>query len=357
MMSSTCCSLFCFYIKPQHRRLSLVRYVVVPYSVSTSNHNCEYINSKEVEVVPYSVSTSNHNFLGYTKPLLLVVPYSVSTSNHNRLCTPSNRIWLFLILFLHQTTTRKMDYLRWLVLFLILFLHQTTTSLWQAFSWWCCSLFCFYIKPQLCLRLLSLWFVVPYSVSTSNHNYRGKVKSKAQVVPYSVSTSNHNGKSDYSFPTLVVPYSVSTSNHNFESAFAWFRFVVPYSVSTSNHNTSFITRWEATVVPYSVSTSNHNSSRKSNDGRWVVPYSVSTSNHNAGYLIRLFPISYIVLTINKMDSELPAKCVWCYFLNLTNANILKKFQLLRRCELCSLNFSPKVLYFAILLIRDAQNTC
>ena len=41
----------------------------------------------------------------------------------------------------------------------------------------------------------------------------------------------------------------------------------------------------------------------------VVTYSISTSNHNAGYIMRLFPRSYIVLTINKMDSELPAKCV------------------------------------------------
>ena len=41
----------------------------------------------------------------------------------------------------------------------------------------------------------------------------------------------------------------------------------------------------------------------------VVPYFISTSNHNAGYIMQLFPRSYIVLTINKMDSELPAKCV------------------------------------------------
>ena len=55
-----------------------------------------------------------------------VVPYSISTSNHNaRLRTSaSNR------------------------LFLIRFLHQTTTCLVRYLLCTCCSLFDFYIKPQ-----------------------------------------------------------------------------------------------------------------------------------------------------------------------------------------------------------------
>ena len=156
---------------------------------------------------------------------------------------------------------------------------------------------------------------------------------------------------------LVVSYSISTSNHNAQSSNTLLLSVVSYSISTSNHNSCDNALNASGVVSYSISTSNHNRFTWCCVAWYVVSYSISTSNHNAGYLIRLFPESYIVFTINKMGSKLPAKCVWCYFLSLTYANILKNFQLLRRCELCSLNFPPKVLYFAILLICDTQNTC
>ena len=156
-----------------HNRL-LARSVVVkvvPYSVSTSNHNYSAKCGNHTPVVPYSVSTSNHNcvvmflkganccslFCFYIKPqlvhfsvpLLAVVPYSVSTSNHNVWAQPACISLLFLILFLHQTTTAEIHDFFGLVLFLSLFLHQTTTA--QLFSYKSirCSLVCFYIKPQL----------------------------------------------------------------------------------------------------------------------------------------------------------------------------------------------------------------
>ena len=129
--------------------LSLILMSVVPYSVSTSNHNNPIERSNPVNVVPYSVSTSNHNLLSMSSIAEQVVPYSVSTSNHNQakgvygvtpvvpysVSTSNHNLeelavlngGLFLILFLHQTTT-----IRYLIfftdqLFLILFLHQTTT--------------------------------------------------------------------------------------------------------------------------------------------------------------------------------------------------------------------------------------
>lgn len=36
---------------------------------------------------------------------------------------------------------------------------------------------------------------------------------------------------------------------------------------------------------------------------------------------------------------------------------LKKLQLLGCCQLCLLNLTPKILYFAKLFVRDTQNTC
>ena len=57
------------------------------------------------KVVSYSVSTSNHNYLPTQAQADLVVSYSVSTSNHNSQLRDCSRNKLYLILFLHQTTT------------------------------------------------------------------------------------------------------------------------------------------------------------------------------------------------------------------------------------------------------------
>ena len=121
-----CCSLFPFYIEPQ--LLTAIR---------TMAHSCSlfpfYIEPQlasvvigSLTVVPYSLSTSNHNYSDWKVTLAVVVPYSLSTSNHNYFCITFVRHWLFLIPFLHRTTT------------------------------WCaercqsrrCSLFPFYIEPQ-----------------------------------------------------------------------------------------------------------------------------------------------------------------------------------------------------------------
>ena len=138
--------------------------------VSTSNHNeiVEFLQSPAV--VSYSVSTSNHNSTSPRGSGSTVVSYSVSTSNHNQESTKAvasrlylilflhqtttpffvilENLLLYLILFLHQTTTRQRALLRLCRLYLILFLHQTTTILHCRRQRNSCILFCFYIKPQ-----------------------------------------------------------------------------------------------------------------------------------------------------------------------------------------------------------------
>ncbi len=56
---------------------------------------------------------------------------------------------LFIILFLHQTTTRDGRYYHDCPLFIILFLHQTTTRKEKRMAEKCCLSSCSYIKPQL----------------------------------------------------------------------------------------------------------------------------------------------------------------------------------------------------------------
>ena len=145
-------------------------------------------------VVSYSFSTSNHNRMLSFLHCVIVVSYSFSTSNHNGPGNEVARLELYLILFLHQTTTLRAASYTAATLYLILFLHQTTTHLVAQLDNVSCILFFFYIKPQplwqtlLTRRRCILFFfyikpqpprrrscpapVVSYSFSTSNHNLR-----------------------------------------------------------------------------------------------------------------------------------------------------------------------------------------
>ena len=85
-MEKKCCILFHFYIKPQLFDIEFNNIFVVSYSISTSNHN-RYNNwRKDMLVVSYSISTSNHNLIRMTLILNM----------------------LYLIPFLHQTTTENL---------------------------------------------------------------------------------------------------------------------------------------------------------------------------------------------------------------------------------------------------------
>ena len=77
---------------------------------------------------------------------------------------------LYLIPFLHQTTTWHVQNATGSALYLIPFLHQTTTVPDFAYKVRGCILFHFYIKPQLCGAVPLPPLVVSYSISTSNHN-------------------------------------------------------------------------------------------------------------------------------------------------------------------------------------------
>ena len=121
------CILFHFYIKPQHlhSRFDLIN--VVSYSISTSNHNPSRTASVSMSVVSYSISTSNHNTCGISFGNRHVVSYSISTSNHNPNIEKPIKAVLYLIPFLHQTTTSNFQVIKEFKLYLIPFLHQTTT--------------------------------------------------------------------------------------------------------------------------------------------------------------------------------------------------------------------------------------
>ena len=99
---------------------------------------------------------------------------------------------LYIVLFLHQTTTFRGNemYVPWL--YIVLFLHQTTTTLYKAQSSLSCISYYSYIKPQLYLVLDVCPVVVYRTIPTSNHNF-AKLRQVARAVVYrTIPTSNHN---------------------------------------------------------------------------------------------------------------------------------------------------------------------
>ena len=99
-------------------------------------------------VVSYSISTSNHNHWHIVPKFkeLYLIPFLHQTTTMR--AAPHGITKLYLIPFLHQTTTKNMESLCASMLYLIPFLHQTTTETGGKSTSVCCILFHFYIKPQ-----------------------------------------------------------------------------------------------------------------------------------------------------------------------------------------------------------------
>ena len=153
-----CCLSSCSYIKPQQLFPVLLTILVVYHLVPTSNHNLQCIQLLQGRVVYHLVPTSNHN-LTFVCPrivslfIILFLHQTTTGSNFLKLAQ-----MLFIILFLHQTTTSQCSYLCGLMLFIILFLHQTTTGALDGVGRVVgCLSSCSYIKPQpIAVNLLAI---------------------------------------------------------------------------------------------------------------------------------------------------------------------------------------------------------
>ena len=148
ILEHTGCILFHFYIKPQHSLSLLCSKKVVSYSISTSNHNLIVLYFLPLPVVSYSISTSNHNIAKCLLQIGLVVSYSISTSNHNCANLPSLEgpvVSYSISTSNHNAMCLEQNHRQ---LYLIPFLHQTTTINCLLTVACGCILFHFYIKPQ-----------------------------------------------------------------------------------------------------------------------------------------------------------------------------------------------------------------
>ena len=175
-----------------------------------------------------------------------------------------------------------------------------------------CSLYCFYIKPQ------HVW---TYQIGVESCSlYCFYIKPQRLCL--------------FNIRKRVVPYIVSTSNHN-------------HDVEQTPKNPLFLILFlhQTTTLPNCTVT--------------LEELFLILFLHQTTTPVDLLGNSQEVTAVQRRTKWVPG-CLRsgfdAIFFYLTNANILKRFQLLGCCEFCSLNFSPKVLYFAILLIGYVQNT-
>ena len=167
---SFCCLSSCSYIKPQLRRHE-------HHQLFRCLSSCSYIKPQHGPsvyrgrvVVYHLVPTSNHNQQCRLLRHCPVVYHLVPTSNHNPLSDVSSGPRLFIILFLHQTTTGSCAaYFQTGCLSSCSYIKPQPTHLcWLRCA--CCLSSCSYIKPQLVYDMLSCRLVVYHLVPTSNHN-------------------------------------------------------------------------------------------------------------------------------------------------------------------------------------------
>ena len=121
------CILFHFYIKPQPHTMIKALCVVVSYSISTSNHNSssEASSLRLLYLIPFLHQTTTCGKCEVCLNKLYLIPFLHQTTTSN--IWVSQNYLLYLIPFLHQTTTSWTYGCSYVLLYLIPFLHQTTT--------------------------------------------------------------------------------------------------------------------------------------------------------------------------------------------------------------------------------------
>ena len=166
--------------------------MVVYHLVPTSNHNVSYNiegNRGLFIILFLHQTTTRCTPQPHTAMLFIILFLHQTTTFAGDAMSPS---LLFIILFLHQTTTISQSVKRIFKLFIILFLHQTTTVIVEQFDNIGCLSSCSYIKPQRLIQHRGQQRVVYHLVPTSNHNSLHSSTSHGDVVYHLVPTSNHN---------------------------------------------------------------------------------------------------------------------------------------------------------------------
>ena len=213
--SRRCCILFHFYIKPQlgnERHEHVFRCILFHFYIKPQLFVCLS------ESVPCCIL-----FHFYIKPQHLrcfprvcsVVSYSISTSNHNDHIIKDCFQGLYLIPFLHQTTTKSAKYTQLCGCILFHFYIKPQLMKDAAKIVASCILFHFYIKPQQLFSVMKTlngcilfhFYIKPQQINAKDFG--------VPVVSYSISTSNHNPMAHKTlFSSTLSPKSHSHFQRN-----------------------------------------------------------------------------------------------------------------------------------------------
>ena len=99
---------------------------------------------------------------------------------------------LYIVLFLHQTTTYRSCWSVWYSLYIVLFLHQTTTLVYLSKNLICCISYYSYIKPQLTFSVITVQISCISYYSYIKPQLEGWMVIILLVVYRTIPTSNHN---------------------------------------------------------------------------------------------------------------------------------------------------------------------
>ena len=121
-------------------RLYIVRFLHQTTTVASSI----YFGNRCISSVSY-IKPQRSNVVDVTNT---VVYRPFPTSNHNLTSEINYIAKLYIVRFLHQTTTNLCNLLTTIVLYIVRFLHQTTTTCRISIDLLCCISSVSYIKPQ-----------------------------------------------------------------------------------------------------------------------------------------------------------------------------------------------------------------
>ena len=215
-LRTTCsrCISYYSYIKPQLLFLMERKHSVVYRTIPTSNHNSHRLGNYLSTVVYRTIPTSNHNVqvCNQFRRMLYIVLFLHQTTTQS--CIWYETLKLYIVLFLHQTTTNSdVSQVIW-TLYIVLFLHQTTTPRSHCPLYCSCISYYSYIKPQRLVVIAHSTVVVYRTIPTSNHNVGISQPHQPEVVYRTIPTSNHNSSEEQSQKYDVVYRTIPTSNHN-----------------------------------------------------------------------------------------------------------------------------------------------
>ena len=143
---------------------------VVYRTIPTSNHNPYLCTLKSWRVVYLTIPTSNHNLEANMNQFLVLYILLFLHQTTTLLDLLGYGFRLYILLFLHQTTTENELLSGCWMLYILLFLHQTTTLALDEHKKAGCISYYSYIKPQHGTWNPVAFYVVYLTIPTSNHN-------------------------------------------------------------------------------------------------------------------------------------------------------------------------------------------